>query len=437
MKCTKCNADIEQDAQFCPYCGNAVNHGRQCVKCGEHLDDDSDFCPYCGAKQNEDNAESQQLQENTLPHDEPIHKSDRGSISDEELEDVSQSGEVKKDSKRNLWIIIAIIGLFCIIGGYFAFSPSNNSTTINDAEDSENMDNEIFQRVTSIYNDVFNEQRSGDSDEKYCSKSYKALVKEFSEAYENSTIDGILGPELDHWTVAPEVSKPTMKIINITKKSNTDAVAKIHIDFGYDDNKEDDYSGTDVELKLVFENGDWYIDDYIIGDISERQEYLDGIKVCKENVSKVNKKNIGNCYVINGVKYLSYSQMKFIAQNELTKDEIDRFVSLCEIPIKIEDNKSSYSTSHYGNDIYNFSIVFLNRSNSTEFIRYSFIITANNDYIEKLQEEVEKEKYVEKGESSTTGYIDDYWFANINIDIKNLTFQRFQSKKLDLSEFQQ
>ena len=48
MKCAKCNAEIEQDAQFCPYCGNAVNHGRHCVKCGEHLDDDSDFCPYCG-----------------------------------------------------------------------------------------------------------------------------------------------------------------------------------------------------------------------------------------------------------------------------------------------------------------------------------------------------------------------------------------------------
>ena len=90
MKCVKCNADIEQDAQFCPYCGNAVEHTNQCIKCGKTLDGDSDFCPYCGAKQNEDNAESQQLQENTLPHDEPIHKSDRGSISDEELEDVSQ-----------------------------------------------------------------------------------------------------------------------------------------------------------------------------------------------------------------------------------------------------------------------------------------------------------------------------------------------------------
>lgn len=436
MKCVKCNADIEQDAQFCPYCGNAVEHTNQCIKCGKTLDGDSDFCPYCGAKQNEDNAESQQLQENTLPHDEPIHKSDRGSISDEELEDVSQSGEVKKDSKRNLWIIIAIIGLFCIIGGYFAFSPSNNSTTINDAEDSENMDNEIFQRVTSIYNDVFNEQRSGDSDEKYCSKSYKALVKEFSEAYENSTIDGILGPELDHWTVAPEVSKPTMKIINITKKSNTDAVAKIHIDFGYDDNKEDDYSGTDVELKLVFENGDWYIDDYIIGDISERQEYLDGIKVCKENVSKVNKKNIGNCYVINGVKYLSYSQMKFIAQNELTKDEIDRFVSLCEIPIKIE-NKSTSSTSTYGNDAYNFWISILNRSNSTDFIRYYFYFNANTEYIEKLQEEVEKEKYIKENGMLLKGYIDDYWFAELDIEHNSIGFQRFQSKKLDLSEFQQ
>ena len=51
MKCTKCNSEIEQDALFCPYCGNEIEHTKLCSKCGKPLDDDSDFCPYCGTKQ--------------------------------------------------------------------------------------------------------------------------------------------------------------------------------------------------------------------------------------------------------------------------------------------------------------------------------------------------------------------------------------------------
>jgi RNA polymerase subunit RPABC4/transcription elongation factor Spt4 len=318
MKCIKCNADIEKSAQFCPYCGTKVENTSYCVKCGKSLDEGSDFCPYCGTKQGDDVEESVQVEKVAQPHDKPIHKSERDSNSNEELENASQSGESKRDSKRNLWIIIAIIGLFCIIGGYFTFSPSNNSTSIN----------EISQRVTSIYNDVFNEQGSGDYDEKYCSKSYKALVKEFSEAYDNSTLIGeIVGPEGDHWTISPEVSKPTMKIINITKKSNTDAVAKIHIDFGNDDNTEDEYSGTDVELKLVFENGDWYIDDFIYYDSSERQEYLDGIKECKENKFQIDDSELGDCYKIGEVNCLSYKQMKYITKNQLSQGQIDLVAS--------------------------------------------------------------------------------------------------------------
>lgn len=63
MKCVKCNADIEQDAQFCPYCGTKVVYTRCCTKCGKPLDEDSDFCPYCGTKQDSVNTESEQIEE--------------------------------------------------------------------------------------------------------------------------------------------------------------------------------------------------------------------------------------------------------------------------------------------------------------------------------------------------------------------------------------
>ena len=63
MKCVKCNSEIDNNAQFCPYCGKAVEHGRLCVKCGKPLDDDSDFCPYCGTKQNNVVVEPEQVEE--------------------------------------------------------------------------------------------------------------------------------------------------------------------------------------------------------------------------------------------------------------------------------------------------------------------------------------------------------------------------------------
>ena len=82
MKCVKCNADIEQDAQFCPYCGTKVVYTRCCTKCGKPLDEDSDFCPYCGTKQDSVNTESEQIEEVVQP---------QTTISVQELETVDPS----------------------------------------------------------------------------------------------------------------------------------------------------------------------------------------------------------------------------------------------------------------------------------------------------------------------------------------------------------
>lgn len=51
MKCKFCNADIEQDAQFCPNCGKNLSKLKKCMKCGTLLDDDELFCHECGTKQ--------------------------------------------------------------------------------------------------------------------------------------------------------------------------------------------------------------------------------------------------------------------------------------------------------------------------------------------------------------------------------------------------
>ena len=51
MKCKYCQAEIEQDAQFCTNCGKNLSMFDKCVKCGELLDSDTAFCPYCGTEQ--------------------------------------------------------------------------------------------------------------------------------------------------------------------------------------------------------------------------------------------------------------------------------------------------------------------------------------------------------------------------------------------------
>ena len=113
MKCTKCNSEIEQDALFCPYCGNEIEHTKLCSKCGKPLDDDSDFCPYCGTKQSG----------TTEPN--IIEETKEGNIQNTIT---STSGTSRGGSKKWLWIVstIMLIGLLCC-GGYFLFINSSKS----------------------------------------------------------------------------------------------------------------------------------------------------------------------------------------------------------------------------------------------------------------------------------------------------------------------
>ena len=53
MYCRKCGASIQDDANFCPKCGIAVEAApddaeRHCWKCGARLQHDAEFCPNCG-----------------------------------------------------------------------------------------------------------------------------------------------------------------------------------------------------------------------------------------------------------------------------------------------------------------------------------------------------------------------------------------------------
>jgi len=158
MKCVKCNADIEQDAQFCPYCGTKVVYTRCCTKCGKPLDEDSDFCPYCGTKQDSVNTESEQIEEvvqlqTTISVQEletvdpsknqieelPQEVKGNGKVDDvvtsnpEHSEPDSELPHESKNSSKKWLLIVGVILLLGILGGggyYFMTNKDGGSSYI-------------------------------------------------------------------------------------------------------------------------------------------------------------------------------------------------------------------------------------------------------------------------------------------------------------------
>jgi len=50
MKCSKCNAEIDDNARFCPECGNKIEKLQFCANCGAKLEEGATFCSNCGEK---------------------------------------------------------------------------------------------------------------------------------------------------------------------------------------------------------------------------------------------------------------------------------------------------------------------------------------------------------------------------------------------------
>ena len=117
MKCKYCNADIEQDAQFCTNCGKDLSKFNRCVKCGELLDSDTVFCPYCGTKQSKkDEVKEQNVQKVLSQESQP-----------ETVDDTLQSDE-EISSKKWVWIVLSLILLAAIVGGGYYFYDMKTKT---------------------------------------------------------------------------------------------------------------------------------------------------------------------------------------------------------------------------------------------------------------------------------------------------------------------
>ena len=191
----------------------------------------------------------------------------------------------------------------------------------------------------------------------------------------------------------------------------------------YDGMKQQNTNHHDVSSK----KRNWFISAAILVAIILGLFLLKGILT-----SKVNLSEIGECYEINGLKFPSYSQLKYIAVNELSHKEVKELMAICGI----NQRRANGSSSYYEGDCGDFSLQIIDRSNSKDFIIYNYFFHTNNrKYLDMLKSEVMQENNNKIDDRRIRGYIDDYWYVVVPKDIEDggflLFFQRFQSKKLN------
>ena len=126
----------------------------------------------------------------------------------------------------------------------------------------------LSERITAIYDDVFGvynenntanglaviEQRNFEKD--YCSADFNAVLKQVEDYDKAHAEEDDLGYyESDYWIQGQDWQDLAMKIESISELTEKSAKVRIVItNFGEE---------TLVELPMVYERGDWYIDNFV------------------------------------------------------------------------------------------------------------------------------------------------------------------------------
>lgn len=232
MKCKYCNAEIEQDAQFCPNCGKDLSKFNKCVKCGELLDNDTVFCPHCGTEQ---------------PHE------------------VKAAAE-KSSSKKWLLILPLIIlivgaGVWYFYSNGFSFGEKMDGSAIEtEAVDSTMIETDIqsVDGITSRLYEIYINGLKLQDDEavnKYFSEEFRALYKKVDEIDSNSGEMGFW--EGNIWDGGQDGNPTDVEIMRVDKSSPTVALADVKLLYHIDEH----HSNNTFSIKVVFENGNWFIDE--------------------------------------------------------------------------------------------------------------------------------------------------------------------------------
>ncbi len=316
--CPHCGSGISDDDAFCANCGkkveeqlssdNPVPSQRRCPSCGTALDKDDVFCPSCGKKLGEiapssiksdvedkpneihDKDSKKDLKPNPLKTvEEPVT---RNEISEENVIDhqttppVTNSVEDRhpSKSKTGILIVIGIIALV-LIGGWF-FWRTNNSSGSNELISADGIsmtkDSVIVEEdISDVHSKTYIMHRLQQVCDNVPSSHKKNLVKKyFSESFrelfgkvcekDGDDGDGYFGFYFWSGSDFQDESIISVTAIDVNNITEFSASAKVENLVKWGDNEELKKS---LHLNLVFENGDWFIDD-LHNHKSEMEEYI-------------------------------------------------------------------------------------------------------------------------------------------------------------------
>lgn len=287
-KCMKCGTILEDDDIFCHECGTKQEigeveaqigvpqepEGKKCVHCGETIEVDSMFCPFCGEPQDVENVDAEHKeepqQETSEQPKQPEQPEKPEKPQEPEVEEQpTYEWEEEKKSKTWLWILLALL----IVGGagwYFfikdsgkiIYEPQVDTDSIEERVDSI-YDEEVYgafsvEGVQSRLNDILSKalmMREDEAVRTYFSEEFRGLYAKVTE--KDSHLDGPGFRNGNIWDGGQDGDPGKYTITRVSSPNDNKAEAGVM--FSYD--MEDYHSDNLITIELVFENGDWYIDD--------------------------------------------------------------------------------------------------------------------------------------------------------------------------------
>ena len=297
-ECINCKAMLEDDELFCHECGTkqeieepeaqgeepVATEEMYCIHCGKAIEADSVFCPFCGKPQEveeEKNEESQPKPAEPEPQQEPEKSEPKPEETEQSQAEEQKNaaptqpeqpeqpkeeqpqaeetyeGEEKKKSKTLLYLLSGSDSdLYPAVEGDYIEEPTDSIPE--DEEDVVVIDKYSVEGVQARLNDILSKaltMRDDDAIRAFFSEEYRILYFKVGEYDRSHAVPGFWNGNI--WDGGQD-GNPDMFAITRVSSPNDDKT-NAGVKFVYD--KDGPHSENLVNVELVFENDDWYIDD--------------------------------------------------------------------------------------------------------------------------------------------------------------------------------
>lgn len=259
-KCYYCGVEIEDDADFCTACGSELPDCT-CPQCGADVRDDDNYCQNCGYD---------------LLNDEGVE------VDDESGDGVVDTLEEVEESPKSKYIIPIVVGIIALalIGGWYFLGASNTTegskaAVVSDSDSIIVDSDSIVEDINDVHSEAYIKHRLQQICDgvpstpektfvnKYFSESFKKLYNAVNEKYDNEYPESDMGYFGSYfWSNSGSVDDSNINSVTVLEvelitESTALATVQDYVKYG----KNDELKNS-KQIKLVFENDDWFIDDF-------------------------------------------------------------------------------------------------------------------------------------------------------------------------------